>query len=98
MPDNPFASVGIMSWSRSVLSKSTCICISISDVDDSLISLPCLMSHASIPAEIRAARGLNEDLIRISAGIEHPDDLIQDLARVMDQIYNSKDSSSETST
>jgi cystathionine beta-lyase/cystathionine gamma-synthase len=36
----------------------------------SLISLPCFMSHASIPAEVRAARGLPDDLVRISAGIE----------------------------
>ncbi len=45
----------------------------------SLISMPCFMSHASIPAEVRAARGLPNDLIRISAGIEHIDDLIHDL-------------------
>ena len=32
----------------------------------SLISLPCFMSHASIPAEVRAARGLPDDLVRIS--------------------------------
>jgi cystathionine beta-lyase len=36
----------------------------------SLISLPCFMSHASIPADVRAARGLPDDLVRISAGIE----------------------------
>ena len=36
----------------------------------SLLSLPCFMSHASIPAEVRAARGLPDDLVRISAGIE----------------------------
>ena len=42
----------------------------------SLISLPCYMSHASIPAEVRAARGLPDDLIRISAGIEDPEDLL----------------------
>jgi cystathionine beta-lyase len=36
----------------------------------SLISLPCFMSHASIPAAVRAARGLPDDLVRISAGIE----------------------------
>ena len=47
----------------------------------SLISLPCFMSHASIPAEIRAARGLPDDLVRISAGIEAKDDLIADLAQ-----------------
>ena len=35
---------------------------------NSLISLPCYMSHASIPADVRAARGLPDDLVRISAG------------------------------
>ena len=42
----------------------------------SLISLPCYMSHASIPAEVRAARGLPDDLVRISVGIEDVDDLL----------------------
>ena len=50
----------------------------------SLISLPCFMSHASIPADVRAARGLPDDLVRISAGIEDPDDLIRDLAAAFD--------------
>uniref|UniRef100_A0A6N2N2C3 Uncharacterized protein n=1 Tax=Salix viminalis TaxID=40686 RepID=A0A6N2N2C3_SALVM len=36
----------------------------------SLISMPCFMSHASILADVREARGLIEDLIRISVGIE----------------------------
>ncbi|XP_038719807.1 cystathionine beta-lyase, chloroplastic-like, partial [Tripterygium wilfordii] len=45
----------------------------------SLISLPCFMSHASIPAAVREARGLTEDLIRISVGIEDVHDLIADL-------------------
>ncbi|PRW56037.1 cystathionine beta-lyase [Chlorella sorokiniana] len=45
----------------------------------SLISMPCFMSHASIPAEVRAARGLPNDLVRISVGIEDVDDLIADL-------------------
>jgi len=49
----------------------------------SLISLPCFMSHASIPAEIRAARGLPDDLVRISAGIEDIDDLLIDLHQAM---------------
>lgn len=42
----------------------------------SLISLPCYMSHASIPAAVRAARGLPDDLVRISVGIEDPADLL----------------------
>lgn len=37
------------------------------------------MSHASIPAQVREARGLAEDLVRISVGIEDVDDLIADL-------------------
>ncbi|KAJ0947160.1 putative cystathionine beta-lyase [Helianthus annuus] len=45
----------------------------------SLISLPSFMSHSVIPAEVRKARGLTEDLIRISVGIEDVDDLIADL-------------------
>uniref|UniRef100_M1CXA2 Cystathionine beta-lyase n=1 Tax=Solanum tuberosum TaxID=4113 RepID=M1CXA2_SOLTU len=45
----------------------------------SLISLPCFMSHASIPVEVREARGLTEDLVRISVGIEDVNDLIDDL-------------------
>ncbi|XP_058747017.1 cystathionine beta-lyase, chloroplastic-like isoform X1 [Vicia villosa] len=45
----------------------------------SLISLPCFMSHASIPAAVREARGLTDDLVRISVGIEDVDDLIADL-------------------
>jgi len=43
----------------------------------SQISLPCFMSHASIPAVVRAARGLPDDLIRISTGIEDGKDLVQ---------------------
>ncbi|CAI9779532.1 unnamed protein product [Fraxinus pennsylvanica] len=45
----------------------------------SLISLPCFMSHAAIPAAVREARGLTEDLVRISVGIEDVNDLIADL-------------------
>lgn len=45
----------------------------------SLISLPGKMSHASIPADVRSAREFPEDLVRMSIGIESPDDLIADL-------------------
>lgn len=49
----------------------------------SLISMPCFMSHASIPAAVREARGLSEDLVRISVGIEDVNDLIADLAHAL---------------
>ncbi|EGF80432.1 hypothetical protein BATDEDRAFT_88789 [Batrachochytrium dendrobatidis JAM81] len=46
---------------------------------NSLISMPCRMSHASIPAEIRKERNLPEDVIRLCVGIEDVQDLISDL-------------------
>ncbi|KAH8552743.1 cystathionine beta-lyase [Umbelopsis sp. PMI_123] len=46
---------------------------------NSLISMPCKMSHASIPAHVRAERALPEDLIRLCVGIEDADDLLEDL-------------------
>ncbi|SAL99278.1 hypothetical protein [Absidia glauca] len=46
---------------------------------NSLISMPCRMSHASIPAHIRAERALPEDLIRLCIGIEDVEDLLDDL-------------------
>ncbi|KAJ3017708.1 UNVERIFIED_CONTAM: cystathionine beta-lyase [Siphonaria sp. JEL0065] len=41
---------------------------------NSLISMPCNMSHASIPAAVRKARSLPDDLIRLCVGIEDVDD------------------------
>ena len=51
---------------------------------NSTISLPGCMSHASIPAAVRARRALPDDLVRISAGIEDPEDLIGDLSQAME--------------
>jgi len=46
---------------------------------NSLISMPCRMSHASIPASVRKERALPEDLIRLCIGIEDVEDLLEDL-------------------
>lgn len=51
---------------------------------DSTASLPCRMSHASVPRELRAVRGLPPDLIRLSIGLEEPEDLIADLANALE--------------
>ncbi|CAI6337206.1 unnamed protein product [Periconia digitata] len=50
---------------------------------NSLISMPCRMSHASIDAKTRAERNMPEDIIRLCVGIEDPDDLIDDLSRAV---------------
>ena len=50
---------------------------------NSLISMPCLMSHASIDPKVRKARKLPEDLIRLCVGIEDSRDLIDDLQNAL---------------
>ena len=50
---------------------------------NSLISLPCRMSHASIDAKTRKERAMPEDIIRLCVGIEDPEDLIDDLRRAV---------------
>ncbi len=46
---------------------------------ESLIEHPAIMTHASIPAETRAQLGIDDNLCRLSVGIEHVDDLLADL-------------------
>ncbi|WP_432285667.1 cystathionine gamma-synthase [Aminobacter sp. BA135] len=50
---------------------------------ESLIEHPALMTHGSIPAEKRAAIGISDSLVRLSAGIEDGDDLIADLEQAL---------------
>jgi cystathionine beta-lyase/cystathionine gamma-synthase len=50
---------------------------------ETLISHPATMTHASVPPERRAEIGLSDSLVRISAGIEDPADLIEDLEQAL---------------
>jgi len=50
---------------------------------DSLIEHPATMSHASMPPEVRRAVGISDQLLRVSVGLEHADDLIQDLDQAL---------------
>ncbi len=50
---------------------------------ESLIEHPALMTHGSVPPEVRATLGITDTLVRLSVGIEHPDDLIADLAAAL---------------
>jgi cystathionine beta-lyase/cystathionine gamma-synthase len=52
---------------------------------ETLISHPATMTHASVPPERRAALGITDRLIRVSAGIEDIDDLRDDLAQALDR-------------
>lgn len=53
---------------------------------ESLIELPAVMTHASVPKEERQKIGLADELIRISVGIENGDDLIEDLQGAFEKI------------
>ena len=48
---------------------------------ESLIEHPAIMTHASLPEEVKEKLGISDELIRISVGIENIDDLIDDLER-----------------
>src|SRR5437660_1027501 len=50
---------------------------------ESLIGHPATMTHASIPAEIRQARGIDDGLVRLSVGIEDVEDLQEDLRQAL---------------
>ena len=53
---------------------------------ETLISHPATMTHASVPAERRAAIGVTDDLVRVSVGIEDIDDLKEDLSQALDRV------------
>jgi cystathionine gamma-lyase len=45
-----------------------------------LIEHPASMTHASVPPEVRQQLGIGDGLVRLSVGIEDPDDLIAELS------------------
>jgi len=51
---------------------------------ESLMTYPAVQTHADIPKEIRDKVGVDETLLRFSVGIEHADDLIDDLAQAFE--------------
>jgi cystathionine gamma-lyase len=50
---------------------------------ESLIEHPAIMTHASIPASVRADLGISDGLVRLSVGVEDVDDLIAELAEAL---------------
>ncbi|MET3575374.1 trans-sulfuration enzyme family protein [Bhargavaea ullalensis] len=54
------------------------IAVSLGDAE-SLIQHPATMTHSGVPGDDRAAMGITDGLLRFSAGLEHPDDLVEDL-------------------
>ncbi|MBP5418533.1 MAG: PLP-dependent transferase [Bacteroidales bacterium] len=50
---------------------------------ESLVEIPAIMTHASVPKEVREQNGISDTLIRVSAGIEDTDDLINDFKQAL---------------
>jgi len=53
---------------------------------ETMITHPATMTHSDVPKEEREARGLTDGLVRISVGIENPDDIIADLEQALNQV------------
>jgi len=57
---------------------------------ESLIAHPATMTHSSMDAESRAAAGISDSLVRLSVGIESPEDLASDLTSALDAVLKSQ--------
>jgi cystathionine gamma-synthase len=64
--------------------ESFCLAESLGGVE-SLVSHPATMTHASMPAEVRAAAGITEGMLRLSLGVEDAADLVADLRAGLDR-------------
>ncbi|XJZ29145.1 cystathionine beta-lyase [Bacillota bacterium Lsc_1132] len=53
---------------------------------ESILSYPAKMSHAAMPQAEREKRGIKNSLLRLSVGLENPDDLINDFSQALDQV------------
>ncbi|CAO3586808.1 unnamed protein product [Absidia cylindrospora] len=53
---------------------------------ESLIELPCIMTHGAVSPEDRATLGITENLVRMSVGIENVEDLLADLKQALENM------------
>jgi len=63
--------------------KLPLVAVSLGGVE-SILSYPATMSHAAMPARERAARGITDGLVRLSVGLEAPENLIADFKQALD--------------
>ncbi len=53
---------------------------------ESLAEHPASMTHSDIPPDERTRMGIGENMVRLSIGVEHPEDLIADLSQALDAV------------
>ncbi|PSL31075.1 methionine-gamma-lyase [Planomicrobium soli] len=61
------------------------IAVSLGDAE-TLVQHPATMTHAAVPKKERDAMGISDSLLRLSVGLEHTDDLIEDLAQAFEKV------------
>ncbi|WP_066370459.1 cystathionine beta-lyase [Neobacillus fumarioli] len=57
---------------------------------ETILSYPAKMSHAAMPREEREKRGITDGLVRLSVGLENPDDLIKDFNQAFEKVRNNE--------
>lgn len=67
--------------------KLSSIAVSLGDAE-TLIQHPASMTHSPYEPEERAAAGISETLVRLSVGLEHPEDIINDLQQALEAMEN----------
>ncbi len=76
--------VGSGEQAKKVLSRVQIPLVAVSlGAVESILSYPAMMSHASMPREVRHARGITDGLLRYSVGLEDIDDLLADLDQAL---------------
>ncbi len=53
---------------------------------ESILSYPAKMSHAAMPQDEREKRGIKNSLLRLSVGLENPDDIINDFSQSLEKL------------
>ncbi|WP_432352250.1 aminotransferase class I/II-fold pyridoxal phosphate-dependent enzyme [Sporosarcina sp. A2] len=66
------------------------IAVSLGDAE-TLIQHPTTMTHSGVPADDREKMGISDGLLRLSAGLEHADDLIADLNQAFEKVANEEE-------
>ena len=77
---------GIKAGRKLMNSVELCsLAVSLGSVD-TLIQHPASMTHADVPEKVRTKTGITDDLVRLSVGIEEPEDIIADLEQALEKV------------
>ncbi len=74
---------GVLAGTRLMNSVRLCALAENLGAAETIITHPASMTHADVPAEQRAAAGITDGLVRLSVGLENPQDLIDDLEQAL---------------